>query len=165
MAWDIAAYGITAGILTITIGCVIGIVQICRSLRRLDQTVERLGRDMEASLLQCREVAEEAKEVLADSRHSLQGFSSFAEGARALGEATQSAAKGITDATVFCRERIASYIPSSSEHPDRKPSDHLDFSEIGRSLWLLWKKRKSGSELNSDCCQHSGPSADHNRGE
>ncbi|WP_373229391.1 hypothetical protein [Cohnella sp.] len=166
MAWDLAAYGIMTASLTIAAAFVIGIVQICRSLRRLDTALGRLGKETEASLLQCKELAEEAKETIAASRQSLQGFSSLAEGARALGEAAQSTAQGIAKATALCRERLASIIPASTEHCDHnKASGNSDLSEISRILWLLWKKRRSENEPNFDCSRHSGLGADPSQGE
>lgn len=165
MAWDVAAYGITAAVLMIATACVYGIVQICRSLKRLDTAIERLGKETEASLLQCKELAEEAKETVAASRHSLQGFSLLAEGARAIGEAAMSTAQGITKATELCRERLASLVPAAAEHSDHNRSGNPDLSEIGRSLWQLWKKRKSENELPLDGSQQSGLSADPSQGE
>jgi hypothetical protein len=141
MAWDVAAYGVTVAVLMIAIACVIGIVRICRSLSRLDLTVERLSRETEASLMQCRLLAEETKEVIVISRHSLQGFSTLAEGAGALGEAAQTAAQTVAHAAAFCRERLASFIPSAPNHRDQTNSEQPDLSEIGRSLWLLWNRR------------------------
>jgi hypothetical protein len=165
MAWDVAAYGFAVACLTIATACVVGIVRFSRTLRRLDTAIECLGKETEASLIQCKELALEAKETLAASRQSLEGFSSLAEGARALGEAAQSTAQGITKATDFCRERLASFVPVSNEHCDHKRSGNSDLSEIGRSLWLLWQKRRSGNEKNLDYSQHPGLSADPSQGE
>jgi hypothetical protein len=126
MAWDVAAYGITVAVLMIAGACVIGIVKICRSLTRLDLTVERLSRETEASLIQCRQLAEETKEAIVISRHSLQGFSTLAEGAGALGEAAQIAAQTAAHAVAFCRERLASFIPSAPKHRDQTVSEQPD---------------------------------------
>jgi hypothetical protein len=133
MAWDVAAYGITAAVLMIAAACVIGIVKICRSLTRLDLTVERLSRETEASLIQCRKLAEETKEAIVISRRSLQGFSTLAEGAGALGEAAQIAAQTAAHAVAFCRERLASFIPSAQRHRDQTISEQPELAEIGRS--------------------------------
>lgn len=165
MAWDVAAYGITLAVLMIAAACVIGIVQLCRSLRRLDSAIVRFEKETEASLRQCTELAAEAKETIAASRQFMEGFTLLAEGARVLGEAVHSTAEGITKATEFCRERLVPFAETSTESCDHKPNGFADLSEIGRSLWRLWKKQKSGSERNPDSPQQSGLSADQTQGE
>jgi hypothetical protein len=155
MAWDVAAYGITVAILTIAVACVIGTVQACRLLRRLAATVDRLTVEAEASLLQCKQVAEEAKSAIVEARQMMDGYSSLADGARALGEATQLAALGITNMATYCRDRLSSFVPH--ENPD--------ITDIGRSLWQWWRSRRSASESTPDSSHPIGPSADPSQGE
>jgi hypothetical protein len=155
MAWDVAAYGITVAILTIAVACVIGIVQACRTLRRLDVAVERLARVAEATLLQGKQTVEEARAAIVEARQMMDGYSSLADGARALGEATQLAALGITNMATYCRERLSSFVPH--ENPD--------ITDIGRSLWQWWRSRRSASESTPDSNHPIGPSADPSQGE
>jgi hypothetical protein len=160
MAWDVAAYGIAAAVLAIAAACVIGIVKICRSLRRLDLAVEALGKETEAALRECGLLAEEARAAIAVSRQSLQGFAALAEGARALGEAVQTTAQTAVHVTALCRERLLSVIPATSEHRHHTGNEPPDLSEIGRSLWSWWKRRSSFESNSPESCQNPGPSAD-----
>ncbi len=164
MAWDVAAYGITAAVLAIAAALVAGIVRICRSLKHLDRAVEVLSRESETSLRHCRELADEARAAIVVSKQSLQGFATLAEGARALGEAVQSAAQAAAHITAFCRERLTSPMPATSEHRDQAACEMPELTEIGRSLWSLWK-RKTGKAQTSDCRESSGQSADPSQGE
>ncbi|MCD9023186.1 hypothetical protein [Cohnella silvisoli] len=166
MAWDIAAYGITAAVLAIAAACVIGIAKICRSLSRLDATVKVLGKETEVSLRQCAKLADEASDAIAVSRQSLQGFATLAEGARALGEAVQAAAQTAAHVTVLCRERLTSLSPVPSEHRDQTACELPDLTELGRNLWSLWRRRTGNGQSSSESCQSSpGPSADPSQGE
>jgi hypothetical protein len=165
MAWDVAAYGITLAVLAIAAACVIGIARFCLSLRRLDAAVKVLGVETEASLLQCRQMAIEAKAAIADSRQSLQGFVTLAEGARALGEAVHTAAQTAAHVTAFYRDRLISSIPVSSVPPDPAACELPELTDIGRSLWSLWKRRSGIDRTPSDNCQNSGTSADPSQGE
>ena len=93
MAWEIAAYGVATAVLAIAAACVFGIIRICRTLKRLETTVERLSQESEASLKACRLLADEAQSMISGARRSMAGFSSLSEGARALGEAAHQAAR------------------------------------------------------------------------
>lgn len=164
MAWDVAAYGITAAVLAIAGAFVIGIGRTCRSLRGLDVAVERLSRETEASLIECRQLAEEAREAIVLSKQSMQGFSTFAEGARAIGEAARTAAEAATHITSFYRERFTSPVPDTSEKMEQSPHYQPDWTDIGRNLWLLWRKRTDRNP-SADCNRNPGPSADPSQGE
>jgi hypothetical protein len=152
MAWDIAAYGVTVAVLTIAVACVIGMVRTCRSLRGLDVAVERLSRETEASLIECKLLAEEAKEAIVLSKQRMQSFTTFAEGAQAIGEAAKTAAEAAAYVTSFYRERLTS------------PINQPDWTDIGRNLWLLWRRR-TDRKPSSDCNCNPGPSADPSQGE
>jgi hypothetical protein len=152
MAWDVAAYGVTVAVLTIAVAFIIGLVRICQSLRGLDAAVERLSRETEASLIECRQRAEEAKEAILLSKQCLQSFSTFAEGARAIGEAAMTAVEATVHVIASYRERLAT------------PINQPDWTDIGRSLWLLWRRR-SDQKPSSDCNRNPGPSADPSQGE
>jgi hypothetical protein len=159
MAWDVAAYGITIAVLAIAAACVIGIARICLSLRRLDAAVKVLGERTEASLLQCRQLAVGATSAIADARQSLQGFSTLAEGARTLGEAVQSAGQAVARVTAFYRDHLSPSNPASPEPRDPSACEQPELTDIGRSLWSLWKRR-AGKDRPSDSFQSPGPSAD-----
>jgi hypothetical protein len=159
MAWDVAAYGITIAVLAIAAACVIGIARICLSLRRLDAAVKVLGERTEASLLQCRQLAVDATSAIADARQSLQGFSTLAEGARTLGEAVQSAGQAVARVTAFYRDHLSPSNPASPEPRDPSACEQPELTDIGRSLWSLWKRR-AGKDRPSDSFQSPGPNAD-----
>jgi hypothetical protein len=152
MAWDVAAYSVTVAVLTIAVAFIIGIVRTCRSLRGLDIAVERLSRETEASLIECRQLAEEANETIILSKQCIQSISTFAEGARAIGEAAKKAAEAAAHITSSYRERLAT------------PINQPDWTDIGRSLWLLWRRR-TDRKPSSDCNCNPGPSADPSQGE
>jgi hypothetical protein len=164
MAWEVTAYGITAAVLVIAVASVFGIVRVCRSLRGLDRAVERLGSESEASLLVCRQLAEEARSAVAASKQSLQGFSALAEGARALGEAVQTAAQTAAHATAICREHLASFVPSSTSDKEELRTYGSPWADASRALRKLWRAHSESKEPSSECRDCSGPSAEPSQG-
>ncbi|BBI34883.1 hypothetical protein [Cohnella abietis] len=166
MAWDVAAYGITVAVLTIAVAGVVGLIMLIRSFRRLEQVVRALGKETEVSLRQCRQLADEAKLAIAESRKSLQGFSSLAEGARAVGDAVQAAAQTAVHVTSLYRECLtAPFQPLSGDSDDGDGDGSIpDLTQIGRKLWASWKRR-SDNDHPSDCCEGSGLNAYPSQGE
>jgi len=168
MAWDWAAYGIALAVLTIAAAFVFGMIRISRSLQRLDRTVARVSIEAEATLLQCRHLANEAREAIVISNKSLQGFATLAEGARALGEAVQTAAQTAVHVTALCRDSLtapcrAASSPSEDSHHSIQ-GDSASLAELCRTLWSLWK-RGIGRDASSDNCRSPGPGADPSEGE
>lgn len=164
MAWEMAGYGIAVAVLVVAVAIVIGIMRMIRSLRCLDDAVANIAKEAEASLQQCRQLAEEAKEAIVDSRQSLRGFVTIAEGARALGEAAQTAAQTAVHVTGLYREYLTAPFHSLSDTPDQKAGEMPDLIVIGRKLWSMLKSH-SGKEHSSDSCQSPGSGADPSEGE
>ncbi len=164
MAWEIATYAIAVSVLAIAAALTIGIVKLTRSLERLDHTVANVSKEAEASMRQCGELAGEAREAIAASKQRLQGFATFAEGARALGEAAQSAAQTAVGVTELYRECLTAPFRAQSANRDRQAEENLDLADIGRRLWSAWSKR-TGKEQSADHCEQPRPSADPTEGE
>lgn len=165
MAWHVAAYGITVAILMIAAAFVIGVKEACRSFRHLDATVDHLAKDTEETLQQCKQLAEEAKAAIVVVREGVEGFSTLAEGARALGEAAQEAAQGITSATALCRDRLSAVVTVTSEYREKLAADNPKASVVAHHLWKWWINRSAVSGTKSDSCKPSGPNADPSQGE
>lgn len=161
MAWELAGYGVTAAVVVIAAAFLYGVVNVVRSLRRLDQYVAKLSREAETSLQGCSRLAEEASEAIQVSRQSLQGFASLAEGARALGEAVQTAAQTAVHVTELYREILTSPIRSASDDRDRGERETPNLSELGRRLWMMWKR----AEGRTGSSRNPGTSADPSEGE
>ena len=164
MAWDVTAYGIAFAVMAIAAACVLGIVQVCRSLARVVIAVERLSRGTEEAMVECRKLADEAADAVRAGRHNLQGFASLAEGARALGEAAHTAAQSGSQVTAIWRDRVSSPSAAASERPEQAACRQQDWMQIGRTLWQLWQRR-AGDLEQADCKRNSGPSADASQGE
>lgn len=164
MAWDVTAYGITLAVLAIAAACVLGIVQCCRSLARIAASVERLSREAETALTECRKLADEAGAAVRAGRHSLKGFASLAEGARVLGEAAHTAAQSVSQVTAIWRDRVASPIAAASDRQEQSGCRQQEWMQIGSTLWQLWKRR-AGDREQADCVTNSGRSADPSLGE
>ena len=169
MAWDWAAYGIALAVLTIAAAFVFGMLRISRSLQRLDRTVARVSIEAEATLLQCRHLANETREAIVISRQSLQGFVTLAEGARALGEAVQTAAQTAVHVTTLCRDSLIypCHAGSSSLVDDGQDSIQGgtgSLAELGPVLWSLLK-RSFGRTASSDSSKSPGTGADPSEGE
>lgn len=164
MAWEWAGYALFAAVIVVAAAVTIGIVSVTRSLRRLDSAVAKVSEEAKLSLQQCRKLAEEAREAVAVSRRSLQGFSTLAEGARALGEAVQTVAQTAVHVTEQYRDCLISPFRSTEDHDEQSADDALDHTDLLRKLWSLWKRR-FGNEPSVDCNQNPGTSADPSRGE
>lgn len=141
MAWELAGYSVAAAVLIVALSVLYGIVKLARSLRRLDHAVMNLSKEAEASLRQCSRLAEETSEAISVSRQSLQGFATLAEGARALGEAVQSAAQAAVQVTELYREKLTAPLQSCADKRDEKAGETPDLMDIGRRMWSMWKQR------------------------
>ncbi|TFE31554.1 hypothetical protein [Cohnella luojiensis] len=165
MAWDLAAYGITFGVMAIAMAFVMAVLTISRSLRRLDRAVAQVSKEAELSMQHCRQLADEARETIAASKKSLEGFATLAEGARALGEAVQTAAQTAVHVTDLYRECLISPFQASSGFREEKIDRSSDLMDMGRKLWSMWKNRPDGKGSPANNCHNPEPSADPSRGE
>jgi uncharacterized protein YoxC len=118
-----------------------GIVSVTRSLRRLDHVVANVSKEAEASLRQCSRLAEEASEAISVTRQSMQGFATFAEGARALGEAVQTVAQTAVQVTELYREKLTAPLQASAVDREPDAEEPTDLADVGRKLWSMWKRR------------------------
>jgi hypothetical protein len=164
MAWDVTAYGIAFAVTAIAAACVWGIVEACRSLRRMAASAERLSRETEAALTECRQLAEETAAAVRVGRRNIEGFAALAEGARVLGEAAQTAAHTVSHVAGIWKERAGSHIAAGTECQDQEGHKPQDWVQLGRTLWQFWKKRSDGPG-HTDCFPNSGQSADPSQGE
>ncbi len=147
MAWELAGYGIAAAALAVAAAIVFALATLSKSVRTLERTAEAVGREAEASLRRCGSLAEEARETLAVTRQSLEGFASLAEGARALGEAVQAAAKTTVRLTGLYRDFLTA--PLQSAVGERQDGEKTELADLGRMLRSIWKNRIGRSRSSS----------------
>jgi len=108
MAWDLAAYAITLAVL-LAAGMLVALMwQANRTLRRWDRMAEQLTHRTEGAIEAYARLAEEACETAAGCNRTLSGFSRLAEGARAMGDAAETAAIAATHTAAYWHERLTS---------------------------------------------------------
>jgi hypothetical protein len=163
MAWQVAGYGIAAAAVAVAAAIVFALASLSRSVRRLERAAEAVGKEAEVSLRQCGSLAEEARETLALSRRSLEGFASLAEGARAMGEAVHAAAKTTARLTELYRDCLSA--PFQSASGESKAGEGAELSELGRMLWSLWKSRFGRDRASAADRRNPEANADLSEGE
>ncbi|MFC5405264.1 hypothetical protein [Cohnella soli] len=164
MAWELAGYAIAVAMTTIAIAIALVIAKAVRSLSRLDACLVRVSQEAESSLRQCRQLAEEAEDVLRESRRGVQSFATFAEGARAIGEAAKTAARSATEVVELYRDCLVSPFQAASPSLEADEGPVSELKELGHKLWTLWRRRTDGGET-SGSKSNSGTSAERSEGE
>ncbi|MFC5471771.1 hypothetical protein ACFPPD_24125 [Cohnella suwonensis] len=164
MAWELAGYAIAAAAAGIAIAIAFGIAKAVRALARMEAVLDRVGKEAESALRHCRKLSEEAEDAIRASRQRMQGFATFAEGARAIGEAAQTAARSAMEIAELYRDCLTSpfHTASPSREADGEPVREL--KELGRKLWALWRRRTDGDET-SGSKPDAGTSAEPSEGE
>jgi hypothetical protein len=104
MAWDIAAYAIAAAALLAAGAIAAGVIRLCRSLSRLDRITEGVARKAESALDEWVLLAKEGRVTVEMCRTTASGFARLSDGARAVGDAAESAAEAAVQVASFWRD-------------------------------------------------------------
>jgi hypothetical protein len=115
MAWDIAAYAFALAAVVVGGAFAVGVIGFCRSLGRLERMAEHTARKAEAALDECVRFAAEGRETAEMCRSMFGGFARLAEGARAVGDAAESAAEAAAHVAAFWRELATGRFASAAE--------------------------------------------------
>lgn len=154
MAWELAAYAIMIAVLAAAGVFIAAVLRLDRTLRRWDRTVNRLAGKADSVFDAYVILANEARETAEACRQAIGGFSRLADGARAIGEAAESAAQAAASAAWYWRERIASLLPRETDED----------AEWGPAYWadLLRAvgRRLRAAAVFSDSRDRPGSSAD-----
>jgi len=145
MAWQVAGYAFAAAALAVATAIVFFILKLARSIGRLDRAVTVVSEEAEASLRKCAILADEAKEAIAVSRKSLEGFVVLAEGARALGNSARSTARAAARITETYREILAAPFRNQAGDQEDHASFKPELAEVCRKLWTAWTQRSGRS--------------------
>lgn len=160
MAWNLAAYALALAVL-LTAGALLALLwRLNRMLGRWDRTAERLARQADQALEAYVRLAEEATGTAAACRQTMSGFSRLAEGARAVGEAAESAAMAAVHAAEYWHDRLVSLRTSDGGSTVEVPGLVDYFRDLGRRIFA----RLSADSGSSDGFR-PGTGADHRSGE
>ncbi|WP_276356410.1 hypothetical protein [Cohnella caldifontis] len=120
MAWEAAGYA-AAMAFVVTAFCMTALaLKAIRTLSRVERHIDRLAGKADNALDQHAKLAQEACEAAVEARRSLEGFARFAEGARAVGQAAESAALAAASTVSRWRDRISSWAPGTSADPTQE---------------------------------------------
>ncbi|TVY00412.1 hypothetical protein [Cohnella terricola] len=145
MAWQVAGYAFAAAIVIVATAIVIFISALLRSIGRLDRAVTVVSEEAEVSLQKCANLADEAKDAIAVSRKSLEGFVVLAEGARALGNSARATARTAAQVTEMYREFLASPFSNQDGDHEHHAGFKSELAEVFRKLWTDWTQRPGRS--------------------
>lgn len=162
MAWQVAGYSIAAAALVAAAAIAVVGTALTRMLVRLQRTAVAVGEQAEASLRQCERLAEEAKEAAASAKTSLDGFAALAEGARAVGDAVQSAARTAAGIADHYRELLAPFVADGDDERTGRGPERPD--AVG-TLLRLWRSRFGGDRRAEGRRDGPGADAEHAKGE
>ncbi len=160
MAWNLAAYAIALAVL-LTAGVLMALLwRLHRILGRWDRTAERLARQADQALVTYVRLAEEATETAAVCRQTMSGFSRLAEGARAVGEAAESAAMAAVHAAEYWHDRLIALRTAEDGTAAEVPGLIDYFRDLGRRLFARF-----AVDSDSGGGRRPGSGADHRSGE
>ncbi len=113
MAWEAAGFAAALAFLAAAGFIAYAAFRIGRALARWDHTAERLARKADAALDEYIRLAQQTRETAESACRSIEGFSRLADGARAVGDAAESAALAAVHAAYAWRDRFASWMPET----------------------------------------------------
>jgi len=160
MAWNLAAYAIALAVL-LTAGALMALLwRLNRMLGRWDREAERLARQADLALAAYAQLAEEATGAAVVCRQTMSGFSRLAEGARAVGEAAESAAMAAVHAAEYWRDRLIALRTAEAGAASEMPGPIDYFRDLGRRLFTRFAEDSGSGSGN-----RPGSGADHRSGE
>ncbi|MDB4868086.1 MAG: hypothetical protein JWR03_2419 [Cohnella sp.] len=162
MAWDVAAYAIAVAALTAAGIFAAGIIRLCRSLTRWDRMAEGFARKADSALDEYVRFAAEGRETAELCRSTFSGFKRLADGARAVGDAAESAAEAAAHVASFWRD-MATF--GSGQGEDDVTGATTYWSGIVRTLAKNVRRSFFSSESDLFVNPHPGASADPQTGE
>ncbi|WP_027088085.1 hypothetical protein [Cohnella panacarvi] len=142
MGWEITAYAIALSVIAIAAVVVVAVARAVRTLGKIERTITRLSGETESSLRQLRELAEEATAIARSGRQTFESIATFAEGARALGEAAQAAGETATRVSAYWRDRLSFRKAAETEAEEERPAgERIDWHSVFRGLLDGWRTR------------------------
>lgn len=160
MAWTLAAYAVAVAVL-LTAGALLALLwRLNRLLGRWDRMAERLAKQADQALEAYGRLADEAAETAAACRQTMSGFSRLAEGARAVGDAAESAAMAAVHAAEYWHDRLIALRTSDGEAAAGMPGLIDYFRDLGRRIFA-----RLADDTDSGDDRRPGSGADHGTGE
>lgn len=160
MAWNLAAYAIAFAVLLAAGALVALLWRLNRMLGRWDRKAERLARQADQALAAYSRLAEEAAETAAVCKQTMSGFSRLAEGARAVGEAAESAAMAAVHAAEYWHDRLISLRSADGGTAAEVPGLIDYVRDLGRRIFA-----KLAADSDPGDGFRPGTGADHRSGE
>jgi len=160
MAWDLAAYAITFAVL-LSAGALFALMwRLNRMLGRWDRAAQRLARQADTAIEAYVRLAEESTETAVVCRQTMSGFSRLAEGARAIGEAAESAAMAAVHAAEYWHDRLI-MLRSADDDAEVEVPGLIDYArDLGRRMIARFTM-----DSGTDARRQPGSSADPRSGE
>lgn len=124
MAWEAAGYALTAVIVMLGVTMIIAAIRIGSAIGRVCASFDRLGREAETTLQQCRLLAAETRTTLDDVRNQAKGLAVLADGARMLGDLLINVTKTASQLTGLWRNRLAMAVAAAAEETERSEDQH-----------------------------------------
>lgn len=129
----------------------------------MERFVEGLASKADVALDEMIVFAKSAQSLAQSSRQAVDGISRFADGARAMGEAAESAAQAAMHTALFWRDRLTP-IAQNRSNEDAAKNAASGFADLVRYVRQLVNARIS-AENASGAHRHAGANADFDKGE
>ncbi|MBW5445033.1 hypothetical protein GE107_03000 [Cohnella sp. CFH 77786] len=162
MAWDIAAYAAALGLLAVAGAISAAVFRLFGMLRRWDRMALRLANKADEAVDEYTRLAQEVRDMAELCRQTVSGFARLAEGARAVGEAAETAAQAAANAASYWHDRLT--FRRSAERDGGMPGEPAEgMAGIVRYLRQVLRARKPAEPFGED--DYPGASADPHSGE